>query len=54
MEYGVKIVETLVKELYVEASSPEEAQKKAEAMWRDGDIVLGADDFCECDIRINH
>ena len=44
-EFEVSITETLQKTVTVEAASREEAERMAEDMWRDEDIVLDAEDF---------
>ena len=44
-EFEVNITETLQKTVTVEAESREEAERMAEDMWRDEDIVLDAEDF---------
>lgn len=44
-EFEVNITETLQKTITVEADSREEAERMAEDMWRDADIVLDAEDF---------
>lgn len=38
MKYKVKVIETLVQVVEVEADSQEEATEKAESMWFAGDI----------------
>ncbi len=45
MRFKVIIVEHLVKEVSVEAEDDGEAIEKVEKQYRDGDIVLSADDF---------
>jgi hypothetical protein len=42
-EFEVNITETLQKTITVEADSREEAERMAEDMWRDADIVLDAE-----------
>ena len=41
----VRIIEKLVKEIEVEATSEREAIEKAKDLYWDGDVVLDADDF---------
>lgn len=50
MEYAVKITETLVKIVKVDASSLEEARSKVKDAYMNEDIVLGADDYVDHDI----
>lgn len=45
MKHTVKIIETLVKEIEIEAASEQEAIDKAEKMYKDEEIVLYADDW---------
>lgn len=46
-KYIVTIEELLSKDIEVEADSPKEAFEKVERQYKDGDIVLNADDFSE-------
>ena len=48
-EFEVTITETLEKTVVVEADSKDDALQIAEDMWRDGDIVLDADNFIGVD-----
>ena len=45
MKYQVTITETLEKTISVEATSPEDAERFAEAQWINADFVLGAEEF---------
>ena len=45
MKYTVVIEEILRKEVSVEAEDAEEAEEIIEALYRKGEIVLGAGDF---------
>lgn len=46
-KYLVEITETLQRQFDVEASSKEEAEKIANMMYRNGDVVLNAEDFVD-------
>lgn len=50
--YQVEITETLQKVVTIEASSEQEAIKKAHSSWNDGQIELTADDFKGADFQI--
>ena len=43
----VEITETLQRQFDVEAASKEEAEKIANMMYRNGDVVLNAEDFVD-------
>lgn len=45
MKHKVKITETLVKVVEVEAENYEEAEKMVEAAYKNSDIILTADDY---------
>ena len=45
MTYEVRVTEKLETTITVEASSPTEAEEKAEQQWSDADFVLGAEEF---------
>lgn len=44
-EFEITITETLEKTVIVEAASKDDALQIAEDMWKDGDIILDADNF---------
>ena len=46
-KYMVEITETLQRQFDVEAQSKEEAEKIANMMYRNGDVVLNAEDFVD-------
>lgn len=46
-EFEVTITETLQKTVSIEAETKEEAKQLVEDMWKDGDIILDADDFAD-------
>ena len=46
-KYLVEITETLQRQFDVEAASKEEAEKIANMMYRNGDVVLNAEDFVD-------
>jgi hypothetical protein len=46
-KYLVEITETLQRQFDVEAQSKEEAEKIANMMYRNGDVVLNAEDFVD-------
>ena len=45
MKYTVRITEELVRDVEIEADSPEEAEYKAEDMYHDQEIILTSDDY---------
>lgn len=51
-KYKVKIVETLVKVVDVEAPSKVEAKLKARESWTKCEEVLSADDFCDVEFYV--
>lgn len=46
-EFEVTITETLQKTVSIEAETKEEAKQLVEDMWKDGDIILDADNFAD-------
>ena len=46
-KYMVEITETLQRQFDVEAQSKEEAEKIANMMYRNGDVVLNVEDFVD-------
>lgn len=46
-KYMVEITETRQRDLNVEAHDKEEAEKIANMMYRNGDVVLNAEDFVD-------
>lgn len=48
-EFEVTITETLRKTVKIEADSKEDALQEIEDMWKNGDIILDADNFAEVD-----
>lgn len=46
-EFEVTITETLQKTVNIEAETKEEAKQLVEDMWKDGDIILDADNFAD-------
>lgn len=51
-KYLVEITETLQKQIEVEASSASEAEIKIHALYKQGDIVLSADDHTGTNIDV--
>ena len=51
MKYVVRIEETLVKHVIVEADNADDAVNIAESAYQNGNIELDYDDFCDTDIR---
>ncbi len=45
MKYTVEIIETLCRQIKIEANSKEEAAALGKELYRDEKIVLGADDL---------
>jgi hypothetical protein len=45
MKYRIRIEEVLSRFVRVEADSHQEAEKKVEKMYKEGQVVLGAEDF---------
>lgn len=54
MKYTITIEELLSKQIEVEADNFREAFEKVETQYKNGDIVLTADDFSEVTIGINN
>ncbi len=54
MTYKVTIEELLVREIEVEADSPNEAMDKIHEKYKNEEIVLTADDFSEVTFGINN
>lgn len=53
MKYKVKVIETLIKTIEIEAVDAQEAHDKAENMWFDGEITLiSPDDITDHEIYI--
>lgn len=52
MEYNVKITETLVKIVKVDADSPREAKNKVKEAYLDEKVVLSANDYVCHDIEV--
>lgn len=53
MKYTIEIEEVLRRSVSVEAANEAEARKVVEGMYRDGEIVLDAEDFCgEAEFRL--
>lgn len=46
MKYTIEIEEVLRRSVSVEAANEAEARKVVEGMYRDGEVVLDAADFC--------
>jgi hypothetical protein len=44
-EYKIRITETLARTVTVEAEGMAQAKEIAERKWKDGEYILGADDF---------
>ena len=51
MKYVVRIEETLVKHVIVEADNADDAVNIAEIAYQNGNIILEYDDFYDTDIR---
>ncbi|MBQ7530767.1 MAG: DpnD/PcfM family protein [Paludibacteraceae bacterium] len=45
MKFSVEIEEILRRQISIDANSPEEAVSRVHRLYRDGKIVLSADDF---------
>lgn len=53
MKYTIEIEEVLRRSVSVEAENEAEARKAVENMYRNGEVVLDAEDFCgETDFRV--
>lgn len=52
MTHTIYIEETLYREVEIEAENESDALEKARKMYKDGDIVLDADDFTGVDIEL--
>jgi len=52
LKYIVAIKETLYREIEVEAESKLKANEKGRKMYKNCEVVLGADDFTDCDIYV--
>lgn len=50
--YQVEVEEILKKNVFVEANSEEEAHQKAQEMYSNEEIILGAEDFQEYNIFV--
>lgn len=50
--YCVTVTETLSRDIFIEAENEDEALKKAEDMWAEGEVVLDSDDFGDVDFNI--
>lgn len=53
-EFEVTITETLQKTVSIEAETKEEAKQLIEDMWKNGDIILDADDFADVEYKANN
>ena len=53
-EFEVTITETLQKTVSIEAETKEEAKQLVEDMWKDGDIILDADNFTDVEYAANN
>lgn len=53
-EFEVTISEMLEKTVSIEAETKEEAEQLIEEMWKDGDIILDADDFVGVEYQSNN
>lgn len=51
MKYAVRITETLVRTVVVEAENEQDAEDKVHNAYDDGQIVLDYSDFEECEIE---
>lgn len=51
-EYDVMITETLVRLVEVEAASREQAEEAVRKLYREGRIVLDADDYVDTDFEV--
>jgi hypothetical protein len=51
MKYLIEIVETLSKEIEIEALTAEEAKEAVRQLYRKDEIVLTADDFKDVEFR---
>lgn len=51
MKYVVRIEETLVKHVIIEADNADDAVNIAEIAYQNGNIILEYDDFYDTDIR---
>lgn len=51
-KYTIEITETLQKQITVEAPSKLEAYIKAKLMYRNGDVVLNADDYVDTKFEV--
>ncbi len=52
-EFEVTITETLQKTVSIEAETKEEAKQLVEDMWKDGDIILDADNFADVEYAVD-
>ena len=52
MKYIVAVKETLYREIEVEAESKIKAEDKGWEMYRNGEVILNADDFVDGDIYV--
>ena len=52
MKYSIEIIEMLSKAIAVEATDPDEAYSTVVQSYKNGDVVLGADDFVDVDFKI--
>ena len=52
MKYSVEIIETLSRKIALEATDPDEAHSMVAQSYRDGDVVLSADDFVDVDFKV--
>lgn len=50
-KYGFRIIETLTKDVIVEADSYTEAFERIESAYENEDVVLGASNFSEVEFR---
>lgn len=51
MQYTIKIVETLVREVTVHAESAYKAAQQVREDWQDGSIILDDSDFCDVEFH---
>lgn len=53
MEYKVQLTETLQRLVFVSATSKEEAVETVCRMYRSEEIILGAEDFIDTEIKVD-
>lgn len=49
--FNVEVTETLQRTIQVEAETREAAERQANALWCDGEVVLDYDDFVEASFK---